>query len=58
MNCMKITESENEVLSLFKNINPSILFKPGKKGSTISNNKNIMGVVEFGGFDMPTTAPI
>lgn len=58
MNCMKITESENEVLSLFKNINPSILFKPGKKVSTISNNKNIMGVVEFGGFDMPTTAPI
>ncbi len=58
MNSMKITENENEVLGIFKNINPSILFKPGKKVSTISNNKNIMGVVEFAEFDVPTTAPI
>ena len=58
MTCMKITENENEVLNIFKNINPSILFKPGKRVSTISNNKNIMGVVEFGKLDMPVKAPI
>ena len=55
---MKFTETQHDVLKIFQYINPSILFKPGKKVATISNNKNIMGVCHFRDLTIPVEAPI
>ncbi len=58
MTCMKFTEPQLEILGLFMNINPSIMFKPGQKVSTISNNKNILGSCTFKDIEFQRTAPI
>jgi len=55
---MKFTEPQLEILGLFMNINPSIMFKPGQKVSTISNNKNILGSCTFKDIEFQRTAPI
>ena len=55
---MKFTDYEMEVLTSFREINPSIVFKPGNKGSTISNNKNILAVADFPAFTFKKQAPI
>ncbi|UNH61277.1 sliding clamp [Synechococcus phage S-SZBM1] len=58
MTCMKFTDYEMEVLQSFRDINPSIMFKPGHRVSTISNNKNILAVANFPSTDFPNQAPI
>ena len=58
MTCMKFSEPQMEILGLFMNINPSIMFKPGKRVSTISNNKNILGSCVFKNLDFERNAPI
>ena len=55
---MKISDEQLEVFNIFKLINPSILLKPGQRISTISNNKNIMGVADFNTLNIPVKAPI
>ena len=55
---MKISDEQLEVFNIFKLINPSILLKPGQRVSTISNNKNIMGVADFNTLNIPVQAPI
>ena len=55
---MKISDEQLEVFNIFKLINPSILLKPGQRVSTISNNKNIMGVADFNTLNIPVKAPI
>ena len=55
---MKFTEYEMEVLQSFREINPSIVFHPGNKVATISNNKNILAVADFPAFSFPKKAPI
>ena len=58
MTCMKFSEPQMEILSLFMNINPSIMFKPGQKVSTISNNRNILGSCTFKDVEFESKAPI
>ena len=58
MTCMKFSESQMEILGVFTNVNPSIMFKPGKKVATISNNKNILGSCVFKDIDFERKAPI
>ena len=58
MTCMQFSETQMEILGLFMNINPSIMFKPGQKVSTISNNRNILGSVVFDDIEFERKAPI
>jgi len=58
MTCMKFTDYEMEVLQSFRDINPSIMFKPGNRVATISNNKNILAVANFPSTSFPNQAPI
>lgn len=58
MTCMKFTDYEMEVLQSFRDINPSIMFKPGHRVATISNNKNILAIANFPSTDFPSQAPI
>ena len=55
---MKFTEYEMEVLRSFNQINPSIIFNPGHKVATISNNKNILASANFKQVSFPKQAPI
>ena len=55
---MKFTEYEMEVLRSFNQINPSIIFNPGHKVATISNNKNILASANFTQVTFPKKAPI
>ena len=55
---MKFTDYEMEVLTSFREINPSIVFKPGNKVATISNNKNILAAADFPAFTFKKQAPI
>ena len=58
---MKISDSTISILRNFSDINANILFKPGKKLSTVSTMKNIMAEAnveeefetEFGVYDLP-----
>jgi len=58
MTCMKFSEPQMDILGLFMNINPSIMFKPGQKVSTISNNKSIFGACTFKDVEFERKAPI
>lgn len=58
MTCMKFSEHQLEVLNMFMNVNPSIVFKPGQSVSTISNNKNILGVCTFKNIEFERKSPI
>jgi len=58
MTCMKFSEPQMDILGLFMNINPSIMFKPGQKVSTISNNRNILGSCVFKDIEFERKAPI
>lgn len=58
MTFMKFSEYEMEVLQSFRDINPSIMFKPGNRVATISNNKNILAVANFPQNEFTTQAPI
>lgn len=58
---MKISDNTISILRNFSDINANILFKPGKKLSTVSTMKNIMAEAnvedefetEFGVYDLP-----